>query len=147
MLFVLQKHTVCAVGFGLFLSGTLLELHVAHVHNARDETVNILDFVVREVQHMESFMRQLVLLLVVDTINGQFGLGHKVVILHRLVQQQILFQVRQKARTDLKVYEVKVNPFILSNDLIEDMVATLSGCLTNHTRLLQQIFQLVFHYK
>lgn len=86
-----KKPTVCAIGFGLFLPGTLLEFHVAHVHNARDETINILDLILRKVQDMKCFMRQLMLLLVVDTVNGQFGLGNKVVLLHWFVQQQIIF--------------------------------------------------------
>jgi hypothetical protein len=60
---------------------------------------------------MEGLIRELVLLLIVDSFNAQLGLGNEVVLLDLLVQQQLLLQLRLESRTDLqkrRIYEISI---------------------------------------
>lgn len=61
--------------------------------------------------------------LIIDTIDGDFGLGNEPVFLDRFVQEQVLDEVG----------------YVTREDLVEDVVTTLAGGLTDDTRLFEQV--------
>jgi len=48
-----------AVSFSLFLTPPLLEFHFSHVHNSRNDLVNVLFFLLRETKDIKSFLYQI----------------------------------------------------------------------------------------
>ena len=61
--------------------------------------------------------------LIIDTIDGDFGLGNEPVFLDGFVQEQVLDEVG----------------YVTREDLVEDVVTTLAGGLTDDTRLFEQV--------
>ena len=112
-----------AIGLGLFFTRALLELHGSRVKMGSHQSVAVHLLLGREVQDIEGLVRQLELFGVVDSVNYQLSLSHEPVLADGFVQQKLLFKL------GLEVGE----------DLVEDVVATLSGSLTDDTRFLKKI--------
>ncbi|GMT09440.1 hypothetical protein PFISCL1PPCAC_737, partial [Pristionchus fissidentatus] len=112
-----------SIVLGLLLSRSLLELHLSHVHDTGAVLVQVHDLVVLETHDVECLLSKSHFLLIVHSINGELCLRHEVVVLHFVRQFQISSEGGVAA----------------GHDLVEDVVASLSGRLTDDTRLLEKV--------